>query len=95
MAHHGRDAEGKTPGLQALQIRQLRLQLLHLRQDGLGPIEQHLAAVGQGEAATDPAQQGWPSSSSMLRIILLMVGWVTNSFSEARVKLCSRTSSTK
>jgi len=58
MAHHGRDAEGKTPGLQALQIRQLRLQLLHLRQDGLGPIEQHLAAVGQGEAATDPAQQG-------------------------------------
>ena len=74
------NAEGEAPVLQALQIRQLRLQLLHLGQYGLGPVEQHLAAVGQGEAATHPAQQGWPSSSSMLRIILLMVGWVTNKF---------------
>ena len=44
--------------LQALQIRQLRLQLLHLGQNGLGPLEQHLPAVGQGKATPLPVEQG-------------------------------------
>jgi len=58
VAHHGGNAKGQPAEAQALQIRQLRLQLLHLRQYGLGPVEQHLAAVGQGEAAPRSAQQG-------------------------------------
>lgn len=51
------NAEGEATVLQALQIRQFGLQLLHLRQDGLGTVEQHLAAVGQGEAAPFPVEQ--------------------------------------
>ncbi|MNQ87930.1 hypothetical protein D3C85_1031730 [compost metagenome] len=44
--------------LQALQIRELRLQLLHLGQDQLATGKQHLAAVGQGEAVSLPIEQG-------------------------------------
>ncbi len=58
MAHHGRNAKRQPAELQTLQIGEFRLQLLHLGQDGLGPVEQHPAAVGQGEAAPRAAQQG-------------------------------------
>lgn len=93
--HHRWNAEAKHPFGQMINIVQLRFQLAELRQNGQPAFEHHASGVGQQQLAPVADQQGTVQFIFEVFSILLMVGWVTNNFSAARVKLCWRTTSTK